>query len=121
MARILITDDDSQVRTMLHQMLERAGYEVVDAKDGREAIKLFKEQPADLVITDIIMPEKEGIETIMELKRDYPGIKIFAISGGGRVGPENYLKLAEKIGALRTFSKPFDRKEMLAAVAEALK
>jgi len=120
MARILISDDDSQVRAMLRQMLERAGYEVADARDGKEAIKLYHENPADLVITDIIMPEKEGIETIMELKRDYPNIKIFAISGGGRVGPENYLKLAEKIGALRTFTKPFDRQELLAAVKQAL-
>ncbi|MBU0730827.1 MAG: response regulator [Proteobacteria bacterium] len=121
MARILIADDDVQVRTMLREMLERAGYEVDEAADGAKAMKLFRENPYDLVITDIIMPEKEGIETIMELRRDYPNLTIFAISGGGRVGPDNYLKLAQKIGARKTFTKPFDRTELLGAVAEALK
>ena len=121
MARILVIDDDPQVRAMLRQMLERAGYEVVDARDGKEAIKRYHEERVDLVITDLIMPEMEGIETIMELQRDNPDAKIIAISGGGRIGPESYLHIAEQLGALRTFAKPIEREEFLETVEEVLK
>ena len=116
MARILIIDDDAQVLAMLKQTLEREGYEVVDAPDGKVGIKLYQEDPADLIITDIIMPEKEGIEMIMELKRDFPDVKIIAISGGGRIDPGEYLHMSEKFGVKRTFAKPVERKELLAAV-----
>ncbi len=118
MKRILVIDDDVQFRQMLRQMLERAGYEVVDAADGRKGMKLFCAAPADLVITDIVMPEQEGIETIIELKRDFPDIKIVAISGGGRIDSKDYLELAEHFGVTRTFGKPLDREEFLAAIAE---
>ena len=120
MARVLIVDDDFQVREMLTIMLKRAGHEVAEAGNGNEAIQVCRDKAIDLVITDIIMPDKEGIETIVELRRDYPDIKIFAISGGGRVSPENYLKLAEKIGALKTFAKPFSKNQILSAIDEAL-
>lgn len=120
MARVLIVDDDFQVREMLTIMLKRAGHEVAEAGNGNEAIQVCQDKAIDLVITDIIMPDKEGIETIVELRRDYPDIKIFAISGGGRVSPENYLKLAEKIGALKTFAKPFSKNQILSAIDEAL-
>ncbi len=82
MARILIIDDDLQIREMMEQMLQKEGYETIGASDGQIAMKLCRENPADVVITDIIMPEKEGIETIVELKREFPGIKIIAMSGG---------------------------------------
>ncbi|QTA88344.1 response regulator [Desulfonema magnum] len=121
MARILIIEDDELVRSMLKTMLEREGYEVLEAPDGKEGIKVSNNSPADLVITDIIMPEKEGIETIIELKQISPKMKIIAISGGGRIGAETYLNIAKKFGAAFTFTKPIDRKELLNAIQEVLK
>ena len=120
MKRILVIDDDDQVRQMLKQMLEREGYEVIDAADGKEGIRLYRNEPTDLIITDIIMPEKEGLETIRELKQDFPDIKIIAISGGGRLDPGNYLEIARKWGVGRTFAKPFDRTELLEAIQQLL-
>ena len=120
MKRILVIDDDVTFRQMLRKMLERAGYETTEAADGKEGMKLFRAAPADLVITDILMPEQEGIETIQELKRDFAGVKIIAISGGGRLDPEEYLRTAGLFGAARTFSKPFDREELLEAIRELL-
>ena len=120
MKRILIIDDDIQIRQMLRQMLEREGYEVNDASNGAEGIELYRDAPFDLIITDIIMPEKEGLETIMELKGDFQYLKIIAISGGGRIDSKDYLKIAKKFGADRTFSKPFDREELLAAIEKLL-
>lgn len=118
MASILIMDDDEQIRTMLRMLLEGSGYKVVEAHDGTQGIRLFREDPTDLIITDIIMPDKEGIETIMELKRDFPDVKIIAISGGGRSDPEEYLYLAKKLGAQRTIAKPFEKEDLLKAVRE---
>lgn len=118
MKRILIIDDDTQFRQMLRQTLERAGYEVVEAADGNEGIKLFREAPTDLVITDIIMPGKEGIETIIELQREFPDVKIIAISGGGRIEAEEYLGFAKKLKVAGTFEKLFDREELLEAIEE---
>ncbi len=120
MARILIIDDDVQFRAMLRQMLERAEYEVVDAPDGKVGMRLYREEPSDLVITDLIMSETEGIETIRELRRDFPNIKIIAISGGGRIGPEEYLHSAKMLGAQCTFTKPIEREEVLQAVRELI-
>ena len=120
MFRILVIDDDVQVRKMLRLTLAADGFDVIEAQDGKVAMRLFRQDPADLVITDLIMPEKEGIETIIELKRDYPGIKIIAISGGGRIDPKDYLYLAEKLGAQITLEKPFTRKEVLEAVHELI-
>ena len=120
MARILIIDDDVQILDMLRQTLECEGYEVVDASNGKEGIRLYRENPADLIITDIFMPEKEGIEMIIELKRDFPDVKIIAISGGGRISPEEYLCMAKKLGARYTFSKPVEREKLLAAVRKLI-
>lgn len=121
MARILIIDDEEMFRQMLRQMLEMAGYEVVEASEGGEAIGLFRKQPADLVITDIFMPEKEGIATIQEMKKEFPKLKMIAVSGGGnkRCGFE-YLQFAESVGADCTLSKPFERQEILDAVEKLL-
>ena len=121
MARILIIDDDPQILNMLRQTLEREGYEVIDASDGKEGLKLYQENPTDLIITDLIMPEKEGIETIMELRRDFPDVKIIAITGGGRIDPKQYLSMAKSFGAQYTFTKPVERKKLLKAVKELLK
>jgi DNA-binding NtrC family response regulator len=122
MGRIMIVEDDEAVRELLREILKRAGHEVVAAGNGKEAIALYQDNPdtADLVITNILMPEKEGLEMIQEMRRDDPGIKIIAISGGGQIGPADYLEIARRFGATRTFSKPFDRKELLAAVEELL-
>ena len=87
MPRILIIDDERQIRELLRDILEDAGYDVAEAADGQEAIKIQRGEPADLIITDLIMPEKEGIETIRELKQSYPDVRIIAMSGGGVVGP----------------------------------
>ncbi|MFH1679321.1 MAG: response regulator [Candidatus Eisenbacteria bacterium] len=120
MARILIVDDDEQVRTMLRITFEEAGYEAGEAPDGSAAIRRQRENPADLVITDLIMPEKEGLETIMDLRKEWPGARIIAISGGGRLVPGDYLLHARRLGANRVFRKPIDRKKLLGAVRELL-
>ncbi len=106
MARVLVIDDDEAFRTMVEVALKRAGHETWHASDGEEGIRIFRTIPVDLVITDIIMPEKEGIETVLELRRSDPDVAIIAVSGGGRIEPQNYLCLAEKLGADETFSKP---------------
>jgi DNA-binding response OmpR family regulator len=108
------------MRVLLRQVMEWAGHEVVEAADGREGTRLQRQHRADLVITDLIMPEQEGLETITALRRDYPGLKIIAISGGGRIGPEAYLPAARELGADRVFSKPFDVQELAETVRELL-
>jgi len=118
--RILIIDDDEQIRILLRQVMEWAGHEVIEAADGREGMHQQRKQEADLVITDLIMPEQEGLETITLLKREYPLIKIIAISGGGRIGPDAYLPAAQELGADRVFSKPFDVRELATTVKELL-
>jgi len=118
--KILIIDDDEQMRILLRQVMEWAGYEVVEAADGREGMLKQRKEHADLVITDLIMPEQEGLETITGLKKEYPKLKIIAISGGGRIGPDAYLPAAQELGADRVFSKPFDVRELANTVKELL-
>ena len=120
MARILVIDDDDEIRSVLHDILAREGYNVVVASNGKEGIELYREDPTDLIITDLIMPEKEGIETILELKQDFPDLRFIAISGGGRIDAEDYLDLAQKLGARRTLAKPFKRDALLRSVEDAL-
>jgi len=120
MPLILVIDDDEQMRRMIRTMLERAGYDVLEAADGRIGMKLFRQAPTDLVITDIVMPEMEGLETIMALKRESPPVKIIAISGGARMQPGDYLIVAKELGAHRTLTKPFRRHALLEAVKELL-
>lgn len=120
MYSILIIEDDEFVMNMLKQTFERAGYEVGTASNGRIGIQLYKCKPFDVVITDLIMPDMEGIETILKLRADYPDVKVIAISGGGRNRPDDYLHLARKLGALRTFTKPVDRDDLLDAVKQLI-
>ena len=120
MARILVVDDDPNIRQMLRSMLEREGYDVEVAANGLECMKFFRSAPAELVIADIIMPEQEGIETIRQLRAEYPECRIIAISGGGRIGPSDYLSMAKLLGATHTLAKPFDRTQLILAVREAL-
>ena len=121
MERILIIDDEQQIRSMLRLMLERDGYEVVEAPDGIEGIKTYRQNPADLIITDLIMPNKDGIGMIIELQKEFPDVKIIAMSGGGLNKPEGYLKGAKKLGAACTLTKPIDREKMLRAVKNVIK
>jgi DNA-binding NtrC family response regulator len=120
MARILVIDDDADARDMLKQTLERAGYEVETAADGKQGALCQAASPADLIITDIIMPEKEGLELIRELKREYPQCIIIAISGGGKRSPDDYLPIAMILGAAYTFAKPVERTELLEKIASLL-
>lgn len=120
MARIMIVDDDHEIRQSLLLILKNAGYEVIGASNGEEALEAFKKTPSDLVITDIIMPEKNGIEMIFQFKCEHPGVKIIAISGGGMLLPQDYLNMARSAGVSHTFKKPFDPDKMLDAVKEIL-
>lgn len=120
MGRILIIEDDDQVRTLLQLALESEDHEVYTAENGNEGLRIYREQLTELVITDIIMPEKEGIETIIELHREFPNLKIIAISGGGRVHSGDYLAMAKKLGAVKTFSKPIDIPRFLQSISELL-
>lgn len=120
MFNILIIDDEPNILLMLKKLLERNGYETELAINGVEGIEMFKKSKHDLVITDIIMPEKEGLETIREMKRIKSDLKIIAMSGGGKVSAESYLKIAKIFGASKLIAKPFTIKEMLLAVQELL-
>ncbi len=120
MARILIIDDNAQLREMLNLMLAQAGHEVAEAGSGEMGVKLYRETPADLVIVDILMPEKGGLETIVELKRDFPNAKLIGISGGFQKKTDENHTLAELLGVERTLSKPFASEELLKAVGDVL-
>ncbi len=120
MARILVIDDDDQVREMLRQMMEHAGHEAVVAPDGEIGMRMYREKPTDIIVTDIIMPEKDGWEAIVELRKEFPDARIIAISGGARLGPYSYLAIAKRFGAQRVFAKPIEKAELLRAIRELL-
>lgn len=120
MALILIIDDDDALRATMRKILERAGHEVRDAVDGDRGLKVFREEGPDLVITDIIMPEKEGIETIQELRQEAPDLPILAVSGGGRADPSEPLTDAMLLGADETLAKPFGVDELVDVVERLL-
>ena len=116
MKNILVIDDNHDFRTMLCTRLEKSGYDVTGVENGKIGVTTFRENPVNLVITDIIMPEKEGMETILELKKINPAVKIIAISGGGRSVPEDYLDIAEYFGAVKSFKKPFNMADFIKTV-----
>jgi CheY-like chemotaxis protein len=120
MTSILVIDDQELVRASIRITLEAAGHEVVEAENGEVGIKLQEEHGFDLVITDILMPVKEGIETIVDLRRDYGDLKIIAISGGSRSKTMDYLKAATNLGADMVLPKPFSNAELLSCVNECL-
>src|SRR5437868_10665313 len=99
MARILVVDDDEDLRTMLCQVIESWGHEVVAASNGVEAIAVFIRKPAEVILTDLMMPKKDGLNTIERVRKDYPLTKIIAMSGGLAHGPDAYLGLARQLGA----------------------
>tara|TARA_B100000315_G_scaffold86151_1_gene78984 strand:- start:223 stop:591 length:369 start_codon:yes stop_codon:yes gene_type:complete len=120
MAHILVADDQEKVRNILKSLFERDGHTVVVATNGKEALQSYQAQPAEIVVTDILMPDMEGIETIRELKRINPDVKIIAMSGGGTIEANEYLKMAVLFGAKQTISKPFDVLEMLEALRSCI-
>jgi len=118
--RILVVDDEAQIRTMLTQMLELEGYEVHTAENGEDGLALVGRYTFDLVITDMIMPVKDGLKFIMELVRDYPDLKVLAISGGGAIKAERYLTMASYLGDIATLEKPFKREVLLDLVSKQI-
>jgi DNA-binding NtrC family response regulator len=119
--RVLIVDDDPGIRRTLHILLSREGYRVTQARDGVEALRMWRDQGGDLVITDLHMPEKNGIETIVELLSHSPGMRIIAMSGGGQTKRLDLLSNASMLGAVLTIEKPFTLTEMMSLVRQAFK
>jgi CheY-like chemotaxis protein len=121
MPGILIVEDDKDLREMLKTSLGKRKYTILEAADGKEAILHFKPAMTDLVITDLIMPDEDGLKVITKLKEMKPGIKIIAISGGGKAGPGNYLNVARALGADEVLSKPFSLIDLLSKIDSILK
>jgi two-component system, chemotaxis family, chemotaxis protein CheY len=120
MAKILVIEDDSIVRKTIAHLLEEAGHLVLWAEDGRQGMAVFRSWQPDLVVTDIVMPEQEGIETIIEMRAAEPNAKIIAISGGGRIGNTDFLNIARHLGAMAAVPKPFHPDLLLAIVEDCL-
>lgn len=118
--RILVVDDEPEVREIVSTILRLAGYQIGGAEEGEEALRHLAAQPFDMMITDLLMPDKDGVETIRDVRKRYPGIKIVAMSGGGHVAKESYLKMAQLFGADAVLAKPFTREELLRTVAAVL-
>ena len=117
--RVLVIEDDADLRSLIHSYLEEEGFEVSTAADGREGIQRQRSTPAEVVVTDIFMPNKEGIETVFDLKHEFPDTRIIVVSGGAHmVKGLDYLGLARQLGANRTLSKPFTMKQLADAVRE---
>jgi DNA-binding response OmpR family regulator len=120
LARVLVIDDEEDLRALLKEALVDAGYEVLDAASGDEGLALYRQTPTDVVITDVLMPKKVGLETIIELKHDFPNAKVIAISGGFNRRTDSDLSLAKTIGVARTLAKPFSPEVLLKVVSEVL-
>ena len=120
MAKILLVDDNATLLKHQGEFLRLAGHEVILAPDGKQAMRLVQTQAFELVITDLVMPEKEGIEIIRELRQSHPALKIIAMSGGGRGDAKDYLAIAKVLGASQVLAKPFSGQELLQAVSAAL-
>ena len=120
MPGILIVEDEKDLREMLKISLTRRKFTVYEAENGKEAIIHFKPSITDLVITDLIMPDEDGLKVIIKLRELKPSLKIIAISGGGKAGPGSYLNLAKALGADAIYSKPFSINELIAKIEELL-
>jgi len=121
MKKILIIEDNQIVRNTVMRILQSAGYTVVTANDGVQGFDMFREERPDLVVSDIIMPQQEGIATIRQILTERPGTKIIAISGGGRIGNTDFLQIARKMGAVDALQKPFDPDDLLGRINNCLK
>lgn len=120
MKRVLVIDDDSDVQRLVRLWLNDAGHETAGASDGKTGLDIQRKKPADLIITDIFMPEKEGTELLMEIREEFPQTDVIVISGGGGVEGVDFLDLASKLGAVRVFRKPLKRKEFINSVHKVL-
>lgn len=120
MKRILIIDDEQIVLEVLRKILELEGYEVVTAANGDEGIELFSQKPCDLVITDMVMPGKDGLQTILDLRKEAPALAVIAMSGGGTISKERYLAVAGYLDGIITITKPFSLESITGAVAKLL-
>jgi two-component system, chemotaxis family, chemotaxis protein CheY len=120
MTRILLIDDDPAIRESTRRMLERDGYEVIEAGEGEAGIRQMRAQSVDLVLTDIYMPGQDGFATIRRLRHEWPGVKIITISGGSGAGLADLTAVATVLGAVRTLTKPFNRRDLLDAVRSVL-
>lgn len=118
MSRILLIDDEEAFRSVLTASLHQMGHDVTEAKDGREGVDRYTQGRFDVVVTDLIMPEKEGIETIMDLRKLNPSVKIIAMSGGGRVTSVDYLQIARQVGAKIILAKPFTYEDIRGAIEQ---
>jgi DNA-binding response OmpR family regulator len=121
MPGILIVEDNRELREMLKESLTRKRFTVQEAENGKDAIIHFKPGVTDLVVTDLIMPEEDGLKVIMTLREIKPSIKVIAISGGGKAGPASYLNMAKALGADAIYYKPFSVNEMIGKIEELLK
>ncbi len=120
MANILVIDDDVQILWVIRKILEKEGHKVISAPDGEMGLQLYQNAPFELVITDMIMPNKSGINLISDILQDYPEARIIAISGGGAIEAERYLQIAKSLGVAQTLTKPFSMQSLLEAVNETL-
>lgn len=121
MAKILVIDDNDQFLEIMRECLEKAGYEVLLASDGKIGVELYRKNKPDLVITDVIMPEKDGAEVIFDLQKEFPGIKMIAMTGGGQGDAQAYLKSITEFSNVKyAFEKPFALDELLGAVKESV-
>ena len=116
MRRILIIDDEKSARDLLRTIFEHEGYEVVEAENGQEGVEVFREQQIDLVVTDMVMPVKDGLKTILELRQKDPNIPVIAVSGGGAIAKEKYLNIASYFEGVRTLPKPFSIYDLMTTV-----
>jgi len=121
MASILVVDDEADVCCLLQAVLEAAGHRVVSTTDCREMPPLMRQQAFDLVITDVVMPRRDGIDIVRELRRDFPAVGVIVMSGANLLRRELYLEAGKAVGADATFGKPFSKEEILAGITEALK
>ena len=121
MPSILVVDDEDQIRQLIRETLEQAGYHVTEARDGKEALQQYRLAPADVVIMDILMPDQDGLETTATLRREFPNVKVIAITGGSdMIGILNFLDVAKMLGAHRVLQKPFEMKTLLDTVQAEL-
>lgn len=121
MPSVLVVDDQDQVRQLIRETLEQAGYEVEEARDGKEGLERYRTRSPDLVIMDILMPDQDGLEGIMTLRREFPSSRVIAMTGGSEaIGVGNVLNIAKMLGARRTLQKPFDLKVLLDTVASEM-
>jgi two-component system response regulator (stage 0 sporulation protein F) len=118
MATILVIDDEESIRSLLKEVLERAGHRVLEASDGRGGLTLYQNNTVDLVLMDILMPGTDGLETTLQLTREYLDAKVIAMTGAH--GEKNFLDVAKLFGARRVFEKPFDLAQLVQAVNEEL-